>query len=136
MAELHSVDIRVIDDIGLLNARALDGLDPRARRLEMARTVGSWIAPAESVLGLRGVPESVRGELDLPGFKREWGRYLDWVLGRPKTFGMRRVFAHNDAQYGNLLRLNDNLVGVDKHRQVREPKKQIKRHAFRATEPF
>jgi len=93
-------------------------LHTRALRFEIARNIKSWLGPAEKVLALPGVAESLRQELDLPRFKYEWEKYLAWVLARPKTFGTRRVFAHNDAQYGNLLRLKDSSEDVDKHRQI------------------
>jgi choline kinase len=120
MAELHSVDITDIDNItfGGLNAHGPDDLYSRTRRFEIATSVKSWLDPAEKVLALPGVAESLRHELDLPRFRYEWEKYLAWVLARPKTFGTRRVFAHSDAQYGNLLRLKDGSEGADEHRQV------------------
>lgn len=121
MAELHSVNVTIIDKFAFegLNTRALDDLGPYARRFEIARNVKSWFDPAQKVLALPGVSESLRSELDLPKFWSEWDKYLSWMLDRPKTFGMRRVFAHNDTQYGNLLRLKGGPEGVDQHKQVR-----------------
>lgn len=120
MAELHSVDIADIDNItfGGSNTHGLDNLFTRGWKFEIARNIASWLDPADKVLALSGVGESLRKELDLPRFKREWEKYLAWVLGRPKTFGTRRVFAHNDTQYGNLLLLKDCSEIVDEHRQV------------------
>lgn len=121
MAELHSVDITDIDNItfGGSNTHNPDHLATiRTRRFEIAKCVKSWLDPAEQVLALPGVTESLRQELDLPRFRYEWDKYLAWALARPKTFGTRRVFTHNDAQYGNLLRLKDGSEGLNDHRQV------------------
>lgn len=114
MAELHSVDI---ESVGVPNPTA--GEDQHG--FDIAVNIYGWLAAAEEVLALSGVSEGTRQELDLPRFKAEWVRYLAWALERPHSFGSRRVFAHNDAQYGNLLRLRDGSEGVDEHRQVRPP---------------
>lgn len=119
MAELHSVDLGFIDEIAFEGSKsdALDGLDHHARRIEIARNIKTWFGPAQRVLELPGVPEGLHRELDMRRFRDEWEKYLVWMLSRPKSFGTRRVFAHNDTQYGNLLRLKEEMV-VDKHRQV------------------
>jgi hypothetical protein len=120
MAELHSVDITDIDNISLGESNTHGSNELCAHTgFEIARNVTSWLGPAQNVLSLPGVGERVRHELDLPKFRYEWEKYLAWALARPKTFGTRRVFAHNDAQYGNLLRLKDGSEGVDEHRQVK-----------------
>lgn len=121
MAELHSVDMTDIDSIFLeeLNSHRPGDLSTRSTRFEIVRIVKSWLDPAEKVLSLPGVAESLRHELDLPKFRHEWEMYLAWALARPNTFGTRRVFAHNDAQYGNLLRLKDGSEAPDDHRQVK-----------------
>ena len=120
MAELHSVDITDIDNItfGGSNTHGHDHFSTRTRRFEIARSVKSWLDPAEKVLVLPGVAQSLRQELDLPRFRYEWDKYLAWALARPKSLGTRRVFTHNDAQAGNLLRSKDGSEGLDDHRQV------------------
>lgn len=109
MAELHSVDIDVVDQ-----APEVPG------DITIAINVKSWLGYAKKVLKLPAVPSTIRQELDLPRFKKEWEKYLSWALQRQHTIGSQRVFAHNDAQYGNLLRLNNDVDGVDEHRQVSE----------------
>lgn len=107
MAELHSVDIDVVD--GTIEGKIT----------QIAANVNSWVPLAKNVLRLPGVSESTRQELDLSRFKDEWSRYLEWATreGRGRL-GSKRVFAHNDAQYGNLLRLKHRTEGIDEHRQV------------------
>ena len=112
MAELHSVDIDVVCGTDVPNT------NDASPQFEIAANVSSWLGPAEEVLKLPGVDKAIVRELDLPRFRAEWDRYLGWVLNRAHTFGTRRVFAHNDAQYGNLLRLRDGSEGLDEHRQV------------------
>ncbi|KAF8971502.1 protein kinase subdomain-containing protein PKL/CAK/ChoK [Flammula alnicola] len=107
MAELHSVDIEAIGVTSLTSMR-----------FSIAVNVTSWLTSAEEVLKLPAVSDTTRQELNLASFRKEWERYLAWVLSRPRSFGTRRVFAHNDAQYGNLLRLKDGSEGVDEHRQI------------------
>jgi len=111
MAELHSVDIAIMDDIAGNTHEDTHGF-------EIISNIKLWLSHAEDVLKLPGISDSLRHEFDLPRFKEEWQKYLAWTLGKHPTFGRRRVFAHNDAQYGNLLRLKDGSEGVDGHRQV------------------
>lgn len=111
MAELHSVDVQAIDGDSLSSKYDNSGM-------EFVANVKLWLGPAEEVLRLSGISDATRQELDLPGFRNEWNRYLAWLLSRPRTFGTRRVFSHNDAQYGNILRLKDDSEGLDEHRQV------------------
>jgi choline kinase len=106
MAELHSVDVDVV--VGPSNRKAKEW------DIEVVNNIEAWLAPAEDVLKLSVVSDAIRTQLDLKGFEGEWHRYLEWV-GRAKD-GSRRVFAHNDAQYGNLLRLQSKAV--DEHGQV------------------
>ncbi|KAH9487096.1 Putative choline kinase [Psilocybe cubensis] len=111
MAELHSVDIETVYGPTTPSLSQSNGF-------EIAANVSSWLGPAQDVLELPSVTSETVQELGLEDFKKEWDRYLSWVLQRPHTFGTRRVFAHNDAQYGNLLRLKDGNEGVDEHRQI------------------
>jgi len=111
MAELHSVDIAVVDSSSL-------GSDEETRGFQIVVNIKSWLGPAKEVLKLPGISDATKQELDLPRFKKEWKRYLAWAFKQPRSFGTRRVFAHNDAQYGNLLRLKDGSQGIDEHRQI------------------
>ena len=103
MAELHSVDIDVVHG---------------GKDFGMAVHIKSWMAPAKEVLKLPNVSDSTRQELDLSRFENEWDRYLSWATREGRGIGSKRVFAHNDAQHGNLLRLKYGSEGVDEHRQV------------------
>jgi choline kinase len=111
MAELHSVDVQAVDDNSLSPNDDNSGMG-------FVANVRLWLGPAEEVLRLSGISDATRQELDLPRFRNEWNRYLAWLFSRPRTFGTRRVFSHNDAQYGNILRLKDGSEGLDEHRQV------------------
>ena len=106
MAELHSVDIDVVDG-------TIEG-----KRIQIAANVNSWVTPAREVLRLPSVSESTRQELDLSRFKDEWNRYFAWATREGRGLGSKRVFAHNDTHNGNLLRLKDRSGGIDEHRQV------------------
>jgi len=109
MAELHSVDVRAVDS---------SSFSSNPCGMEVVANVRSWLGPAEAVLGLPGISDATRQELDLARFRDEWDRYVRQLLNRPRTLGTRRVFAHNDAQYNNLLRLKNGGEGLDEHRQV------------------
>ena len=106
MAELHSVDIDVVDGTS------------EGKKLQIAANVNSWVTSAKEVLRLPCVSDSTRQELDLAKFKDEWNRYFAWATREGRGLGSKRVFAHNDTQYGNLLRLKDRNGGIDEHRQV------------------
>lgn len=106
MAEFHSVDIEVVEG---------EGWD-----IAVENNVRSWLPPARAVLELPSLPEDIKRELDLNDFWRDWDRYSRWLAKVDDVHsGSRRVFAHNDTQYGNLLRLRRPKEGVDDHRQVR-----------------
>ena len=112
MAELHSVDIGTVEGPNWRPDNDVHGW-------EIAANVKSWFGPAKAVLDLPVVSDDVRKQIDLDRFKLEWTRYVDWMVNQKHTYGQRRVFCHNDAQYGNLLRLKDSSQGLDEHRQVR-----------------
>ncbi|CAK5280087.1 unnamed protein product [Mycena citricolor] len=104
MADLHSVDIEAIEGKGW--------------EIAVKANIRSWIAPADDVLALAEFPAALRSELDFPRFKTEWDLYmsrLSSLENLPK--GSRRVFAHNDTQYGNLLLLTEEKKIPD-HRQL------------------
>lgn len=106
MAELHQVDIGTVEG---------------STEWEIAakKNVRAWLYPAREVLALPSVSDSIRKDLDLDSFHAEWERYMTWLDSQEKQFGAsRRVFAHNDTQYGNLLRLNNPKPGLPEHRRV------------------
>lgn len=114
MAELHSVDIEVVEDTSLQFRGEGMGWG-----VGVKKNVKSWLDPAQEVLALSSVSAAIREELDLKRFKEEWAAYTRWLSTVDDVnHGSRRVFAHNDAQYGNLLRLKHLTEGLDEHRQV------------------
>ncbi|KAF9015003.1 kinase-like domain-containing protein [Cyathus striatus] len=114
MAELHSVDIDVIEGLSPETSGEGNGWDIAARQ-----NIKSWMASAREVLDLPAIPEEIRAEFDLQRFEKEWHRYLQWLSKVDDTdSGSRRVFAHNDTQYGNLLRLTHPAEGIEPHRQI------------------
>jgi choline kinase len=106
MAEIHSVDIDVV--VGT----------SEGNEIQIAANINSWVTSAKEVLRLPTVSDSTRQELDLSRFKDEWNRYFAWATREGRGLGSKRVFSHNDTQYGNLLRLKDRGGGIDEHRQV------------------
>lgn len=105
MAEFHSVDIDLVE-----------GED---WEIGVEKSVRSWLVPAREVLALSSLPENVKVELDLDKFCRDWDIYRRWLANVDDVrSGSRRVFAHNDTQYGNLLRLKHPKEGADDHRQI------------------
>lgn len=115
MAELHSVDIDVVEGSSSPASRKAKEWDIGA-----LNNVKAWLGLAEDVLKLPVISDTIRTQLDLKSFKQEWGKYLQWLLTADDVNnGSRRVFAHNDAQYGNLLRLQHSPTKIgDEHRQV------------------
>ena len=109
MAELHCVDLNSVD------------LDHGGEREGVRQNVRSWLGPAREVLRLakeRG-HAGVEG-LELERFSEEWERYWAWLMRWESVHGQsERVFAHNDAQYGNLLRLKELAKGKPAHHRVR-----------------
>lgn len=115
MAELHQVDISDVEEPTLLRASG----EVRESQLGARKNVESWIAPAREVLALPTVTDAIRRELNLEAFEAEWKEYMLWLKAEEKVVGAsRRVFAHNDTQYGNLLRMNTPASGSAEHRQV------------------
>ena len=116
MAELHSVEITVVE--GPLAVRSLEG---KSWEIGVKKNVKTWLPVAREVLAHPYVDENDRIVLNLDAFVEGWARYLRWLSQVEKAEGAsRRVFAHNDAQYGNLLRLAGKLAeGMPEHRRVR-----------------
>ncbi|KAF8898412.1 kinase-like domain-containing protein [Infundibulicybe gibba] len=94
MAELHSVDIEVIEET--------------TAETRGEGNVRSWLGFAQDVLAMPAVPADLRKELDLLLFKEEWSKYTHWLS---------KV---DDVQRGiwNLLRLKHPKEGIDEHRQI------------------
>lgn len=114
MAELHSVDIEAVEETNEETRGEGKGWEIAAKK-----NVRSWLGPAAQVLALPNLSQSVRDELNLNSFKNEWNRYMAWLSQVDDVHnGSRRVFAHNDTQYGNLLRIKKLKEGLPEHRQV------------------
>ncbi|PFH49199.1 hypothetical protein AMATHDRAFT_63568, partial [Amanita thiersii Skay4041] len=111
MADFHSVHLAAVEDVPRQANNPWD--------IGVTRNVAAWLGPAQAILSLPSVPESTKSELDLKRFRKEWDKYLHW-LSRVDDVnsGSRRVFAHNDAQYGNLLRLKHVKEDLEEHHQI------------------
>ena len=111
MAELHSVDVDVVEP---------QTHRVHTRGISVQRNLRSWLPVARDVLSLPVVSEPVRDALNLDAFAGEWDTYMRW-LSRCESASTpsKRVFAHNDTQYGNLLKLNNPPPNTLPHRQVR-----------------
>ncbi|KAJ7655166.1 kinase-like protein [Mycena polygramma] len=114
MAELHSVDIEAVEDTSPDNRGEGKGWE-----IGVKKNVRSWIHPAREVLALPTVSETLRAEFDLDGFEKQWDVYMQWLASVDDVQrGSRRVYAHNDTQYGNLLLLNTRNENLPEHRQL------------------
>ncbi|KIY69694.1 protein kinase subdomain-containing protein PKL/CAK/ChoK [Cylindrobasidium torrendii FP15055 ss-10] len=114
MAEFHSVDLDVIEE----SAPEPEGTHLQGKN-SATTNVDSWIPLAKNVLALPAVSDTVREALDLDTFTRLWKAYTEWLRVTDDATGLsRRVFAHNDAQYGNLLRRLDAPPSPLAHHQI------------------
>ncbi|KAF9229584.1 kinase-like protein [Gyrodon lividus] len=115
MAELHSVEISAVE--GPLTVSSLEG---KSWEIGVKKNVRAWLPAARQVLAHPNMDESDRIALGLDAFCEQWARYMRWIFHVEKVEGAsRRVFAHNDAQHGNLLRLTGKLAeGAPEHRQI------------------
>jgi len=122
MRELHRVDIPIVS-----------GEEWNDRELiAVKRNVRDWVAPAAEVLSLvtegtgtvAGLDDAhpwwkVADDIDLVRFCVEWDAYIRWLKKWETTHTRSpRVFAHNDAQYGNLLRLARPREGQPSHHNI------------------
>lgn len=83
------------------------------------KNVKAWLTHAREVLTLASVSQRYRDEIQLDLFAEEWEIYVAWVKEWEKKNGAsKRVFAHNDAQYGNLLCLSKLKEGAPEHHRV------------------
>jgi len=91
MAELHRVDIKSIEqdvdwDVGV------------------RKNIRTWITFARDTLLL--APKATQDLFRLDEFIKLWESYWNWLRTWEKDYSPSPlVFAHNDTQYGNLLRL-------------------------------
>lgn len=108
MAELHGVDVATIE--GQSHGSNSE--------IGLRKNVHSWLPHARSVLALSAITPAIRKELDLERFQTKWENYVKW-LKMAGALDAHPVFCHNDAQYGNLLRLNEVKEGLPEHHQVR-----------------
>ncbi|EJD04285.1 kinase-like protein [Fomitiporia mediterranea MF3/22] len=114
MAELHCVDIEAIEETTPETRGENVGWDTAARK-----NFREWTLPAREVLRLKSVSEDYKITLDFDRFVDEWGRYMLWLDKWERAHGAsKRVFAHNDTQYGNLLRRKEIKEGTPEHRQI------------------
>jgi len=119
MSELHCVDIGEVMMPG-------DGWeDPQS--LAVHNNVQRWLSTARKVLDAlekRKIPKDhpwrgVVETFDIDRFEDEWSAYNKWLTEFSAENGAsERVFAHNDAQCGNLLRLTHPLSGRPSHHQI------------------
>ncbi|KAG9074245.1 hypothetical protein FRC06_010815 [Ceratobasidium sp. 370] len=119
MRELHSVDV-----LGVVGP-TWNGQET------VAKNVLSWRPPAQEVLDMLKAKEGrgeigaghswhgAREKLDLAEFARAWDAYWAWLQKWEEEYGRSEmVFAHNDAQYGNLLRWNKPPTGKPDHHRI------------------
>lgn len=120
MRELHRVDIAVVSGEGWADEE----------KIAVELNIADWLTPAKEVLELlkEGIDAPIGADhpwyrisedIDLGRFIKEWATYKVWIhewqSQNPKS---RRVFAHNDAQYGNLLRLAHPMQGKPNHHAI------------------
>ncbi|KAI0050717.1 kinase-like protein [Auriscalpium vulgare] len=115
MAELHGVDIGATEQPPVsASTHATIPLQIAAKK-----NVYSWLPPARHVLSLPSLPARARDALDLDVFQTKWETYMHWLEQQEAAHTPSpRVFCHNDAQYGNLLRLNKLKAGLPEHHQI------------------
>ncbi|KAI0702442.1 kinase-like protein [Cytidiella melzeri] len=119
MAELHQVDIATVE---LQTPPASPTFDERSDvswPIAVTKNVKSWLAAAQEVLLLPAVSHEIRSAMALDQFKVEWDQYICWLGKTQRGHNASAiVFAHNDTQYGNLLRLGALKEGHAEHRQI------------------
>ncbi|KAG8688100.1 hypothetical protein FRC11_006063, partial [Ceratobasidium sp. 423] len=116
MRELHSVDV-----LGIVGT-SWNGQE------SVYKNVISWQGAARETLDMIKAKEGRgeippghvwygrREELELGKFLRAWEAYWGWLQKWEDEFGRSEmVFGHNDAQYGNLLRVQKLAPGKPEH---------------------
>ncbi|KAG9127979.1 hypothetical protein FRC07_006573 [Ceratobasidium sp. 392] len=119
MRELHSVDV-----LGVVGP-TWNGQE------SILNNVLSWRGAAQEVLNMLNAKENkleilpghfwhgLREKLDLTRFMRAWDAYWAWLQKWEEEYGKSEmVFAHNDTQYGNLLRWNKPPTGKPDHHRI------------------
>ncbi|CAE6468661.1 unnamed protein product [Rhizoctonia solani] len=119
MRELHSVDVLGIVGISWNGQESL------------YKNIVSWQGAAQETLVMLEAKEGKgeippghvwhgrREELNLGKFMRAWEAYWSWLQKWESEFGRSEmVFAHNDAQYGNLLYANKLAPGKPEHHRI------------------
>ena len=108
MAELHQVDV---DEI--------EGPSPSGHQDSVKKNVETWLPHARDVLSLPAAQPPSSRAFDIDAFAEQWEKYIQWISDvEAKEGASPRVLAHNDAQYGNLLRMNPHPRNPNGHRQV------------------
>jgi len=107
MAELHGVNIVTTE--GKSHASNIE--------VGVCKNVHSWLPHARAVLALPAITAAVRKELDLDRFQTKWASYMKWIKAS-QLDDSHLVFCHNDAQYGNILRLNKVEKSTPEHHQI------------------
>ena len=108
MAELHQVDVDAVEGPSLMGYK--DRVD---------RNVHAWLPHAREVLSLPATPLSFSRAFDIDSLADQWEKYVHWIsLVEAREGASRRVLAHNDTQYGNILRMVSNPQSAKDHRQV------------------
>jgi len=107
MAELHGVDLEITEGQS-------HGSYPE---IGVRKNVESWLPHARDVLALSAIYPAIRKELDLDRFQMMWESYMRWL--KAAHVDVHPVLCHNDAQYGNILRLNSVEEGKPEYHQVR-----------------
>ena len=119
MRELHGVDV-----LGVVGS-SWNGEET------VLKNVTNWRSAAQEVLDMLKAKEAkgeivsghfwygTREKLDLAEFARAWDAYWAWLQRWEDEYGRSEmVFAHNDTQYGNLLRWKKAPVGKPDHHKV------------------
>ncbi|KAF9648533.1 kinase-like protein [Thelephora ganbajun] len=108
MAELHQVDV---DDV--------EGPSPSGHEDSVKKNVVTWLPHAREVLSLPTTPPSFSQTFNIDAFADQWEKYMRRISRvEAKEGASRRVLAHNDTQYGNLLRMNPHPRNPKGHRQI------------------
>lgn len=114
MAELHCVDIEAVEETSLATRGEGKGWE-----IGVKKNVKAWLPAAREVLALPGISEDVRHDLNMNIFIERWEKYMRWLKQIEGREGAsRRVFAHNDTQYGNLLKLTRMPEALPEHHRV------------------
>jgi choline kinase len=108
MAELHQVDV---DDV--------EGPSPSGHEDTVKKNAEAWLPHAREVLSLPVAQPSSSRAFNIDALADQWKKYMRWISDvEAKEGASPRVLAHNDAQYGNLLRMNPHSPNPKGHRQV------------------